>query len=804
MTMELSLNNFRCWESKTVSIPSSGLCLINGKSGRGKSTILNSILYAVTGKLKNITTINKKSTKVSIKIDNITITRSRGPNRLTVERDGKIYENDDAQSIINSIFGEEFSNTSYIDQDNINSFVTLSPSDKMEFLEKLLLTNYDINEIKDKIRIEISNTKTQFTSEESKQNTLENIIKTMSIVHQEVLTIDKIKINQSNYSKILDKVKANYEVSEKNNKTVRIKIKKLEEEQNLYSKYTEQTKRLTILLEEIKSNPLYQEYQDTENIISLKSSLEQLEKSKDFYLKNKDYSNLKERFEEITKKYKLLEEKNNKEKDELQYQITDLKELLNTKSISKKRILDLEKCIDLIDTISKLESDLAENINFQEQIEKEEGNLILYNELLSNKKMLLDNLQKSYSCPSCKTFLKIQEDKLILSNTVTDESIPSLKSTIEELKRKIKTTEVLIESYKKKQIIYQQKETQYNELFDKLDLLRGDTECDKDNILEEIKSMNNYLKQYDELNKKLQTLEHDKLIEDTKKELSKITSKLDTYKDYNDYNDKDTYKINNDKEYEECVQKISTIAEKLNQIQKLKKQFTNLSDELNSIEHKDVKDYTELLKIEREKLDTYSEKIENYKSYIDQLNIWERNNKQNEKYMELKDSIETCSLNKQKLNDRLRCLVKLRDHVKNAEQKCISDFIDSLNDHASIYMEHFFPDEDIKVELKTTQESKSTGKEKISLNFNLNYRQISGDLSYLSGGERDRVNLAFTLAFSEIINNRVLLLDECISSLDAETTSIVLENLKEKYKGKLVILVSHQANLGFFDKVIEI
>jgi hypothetical protein len=28
--------------------------------------------------------------------------------------------------------------------------------------------------------------------------------------------------------------------------------------------------------------------------------------------------------------------------------------------------------------------------------------------------------------------------------------------------------------------------------------------------------------------------------------------------------------------------------------------------------------------------------------------------------------------------------------------------------------------------------------------------------------------------------------------------------LKEKYKGKLIILVSHQANLGFFDKVIDI
>jgi DNA repair ATPase RecN len=288
-----------------------------------------------------------------------------------------------------------------------------------------------------------------------------------------------------------------------------------------------------------------------------------------------------------------------------------------------------------------------------------------------------------------------------------------------------------------------------------------------------------------------------------KKELSIVGLKLSKLKDFTDTKDNKD-KINNDNEYEECIKKITFINEKISQIKKLIDKYKLLTNELDCIKEYDNKNYPELLRADREKLEIYSGKINVYKSYMEDLNIWERTEKENEKYKDLKENIEICSLNKQKLSDRIRCLVKLREHVKNSEQKCISDFIDSLNDHASIYMEHFFPDEDIKVEIKTTHESKTTGKEKILLNFNLTYRQINGDLSYLSGGERDRVNLAFTLAFSEIINNRILLLDECISSLDAETTSIVLENLKERYKGKLVILVSHQANLGFFDKVIDI
>jgi len=801
MTLELSLTNFRFWESKHISIPSSGICLINGRSGRGKSTILNSILYVITGKLKNITTINKKTTKVSIKIDGITISRSRGPNRLTAEKDGKIYENDDAQSIINSLFGEEFANTSYIDQDNINSFVSLSPSDKMEFLEKLLLTNYDINGIKEKIRLEISNTKTQHTMEESKQNTLETLIKTMFLIEQDILTIDKVKINKGNFIKVFEKIKSNHDISEKNIKTIKIKTKKLEEEQVFFSKYNEQRKRLDYQLEEVESNPLYKEIHNLHNIQEIESSLESLEESKNYYIKNKEYTILTEKSEELRRKYNNIQELNDHEIEKIQKQLEKINEISKVRSVSKSRVLELEKCIDLMDNIASLEEDLSDSTNYKEEIEKEEKKYESYNETLTRKKQLLSNLEKSYSCPSCNKFLKIQNDKLILSHSITDTNIPLLKSEIEELKELVKASDMTIQSYKKRQIIYQQKEEKYNDLFDKLDTLRRDIECDKEKILEEVEFMNSHLKAIDDLSKKLYSLQNDKLIEDMKKELSIVTLKLSKITNNTNHN-----KINNDIEYEDCIKKISLLGEKHSQIKKLTSKYILLTNELDSIKeyNKENKDYSELLRIDREKIEIYSEKINTYKTYIEQLNIWERNNKENEKYNDLKENIEICSLNKEKLSDRLRCLVKLREHVKNAEQQCISDFIDSLNDHTSIYMEYFFPDEDIKVELKTTQESKSTGKEKISLNFNLTYRQINGDLSYLSGGERDRVNLAFTLAFSEIINNRILLLDECISSLDAETTSIVLENLKERYKGKLVILVSHQANLGFFDKVIDI
>lgn len=793
MSLELSLNNFRCWESKSLSIPSSGICLINGKSGRGKSTILNSILYVITGKLKNITSINKKSTNVTLKIDNITVTRSRGPNRLSLEKDGKIYESDEAQAIINSIFGPEFSNTSYIDQDNEFSFVSLSPSEKMEFLEKLLLHNYDIEKIKDTIKTEISKTKSNYTSEESKINTLETLLKTMKMTEQEDLIIDKAKITKNNYEKIFEKLKSNQEISEKNTKVIKTKLKKLEEEHLHFVKVNEKMSSLKFLIEDMKSNPLFK---DLGNMKNIESRLSSLEKSKIYYINNKEFVSYKEKYEVFIQKYQNLYESNKKEIEYLQNQLRDISRSSKLESFDKNNERNLQKCLELIDNINFLEIKLNDPIDFDTEIQKENVNYENLKDLLTKKQQILSDYEKCYKCPSCQKILKINDNKLILSSG-NDINPTVIKQEIDCLKGDLKKSELIISSFKKQQTIYQQTEEQYNYIFDQLDNMRGNIECD--DIKKEIDNINRYL----EISKKIQSIEKDKLLEDTKKEMEIISSKIEKLRKNDEILENS---IKNDEEYTDCIKEITSISDKIKQLKTLELKIDSVNRELNLVNESNVsqKNYSDLILSEREKLEIYSDKIQTYKNYIEKLNEWSRFSLENERYTDIKNSIEESNKSKQNLSDRLRCLVKLREHVKNAEQKCISDFIDSLNEHASIYIEEFFPDEDIKVELKTKQETKSTGKEKIALNFELTYRQITGDLSYLSGGERDRVNLAFTLAFSEIINNRILLLDECISSLDAETTNVVLENLREKYKGKLVILVSHQANLGFFDKVIEI
>ena len=116
---------------------------------------------------------------------------------------------------------------------------------------------------------------------------------------------------------------------------------------------------------------------------------------------------------------------------------------------------------------------------------------------------------------------------------------------------------------------------------------------------------------------------------------------------------------------------------------------------------------------------------------------------------------------------------------------------DNLNDNdpITLYLETF------------KETAKNT---KPQINIRVYYKGNDTTIDSLSGGEQDRVNLAFTLAFSHMYNGNVLLLDECISSLDVDNYTNVMEVLKEQVKNKTIILVSHQANEGLFDTIINI
>jgi len=784
--MQLRLTNFRCWEDKALTIPDKGICLLSGRSGRGKSTILNSIVYTITGKGKNISTFQKKSTSVQLEIDGLLITRQRGPNRLIVKKGDTQYEDDAAQSIIDSTFGAEFCNTSYIDQDNTNSFVFLSPSEKIEFLEKLLLARYNIDEMKDRVKDNISKTKLEHAATDSKLTTLSDMLRKMTYTKQEDVFIETNRLTSQNCGKLLEKIHGNIDITEKNEKSVSTKIKKWENERIAQARLTETRQALKVKLDDVD-----EQLSTCHDPEMLRGDIVALEKRKNDYHTHQSY--VKRR--ELEKSYNERAEHNTKEKEQYLTHIRDLP----TIDIIKKSISQLESIQRIMDTLIGLEDKIASPPDESELAnELAERDKIKERMALCQKTIADQNLY--YPCPSCKNVLQFDKDKLVMGSVRKIENVGDLKREVKELTLRLDSINTLIDKLKTERVLFDKNEAEYNQLFDRLDdllkLPTGDV-IEQEMVDEKLVGMNEMKAKYESVQQSIREIDSDRFLLQLKKELELlpqvpaggVTEDIPMEKDY--------------PVLLEILASKKEMAERVRSLTQKRKQLTQSWDEL-PVPEKTDEELAELLTQNREKVETYRKKTEQYRAHIQRIEKWEIIERDNAAYQEIQVKITETEYKKVAMMDRLRCLVKLRDHIKQAEQQSLAEFIDALNRHAAIYIEDFFPDDDITVELKTVQEGKSTGKEKVTLHFDVQYREMNGDLSFLSGGEKDRVNLAFTLAFSELVENRILLLDECISSLDAETSNVVLGQLKEKYKGKLVIAVSHQANLGFFDDIINL
>lgn len=75
---------------------------------------------------------------------------------------------------------------------------------------------------------------------------------------------------------------------------------------------------------------------------------------------------------------------------------------------------------------------------------------------------------------------------------------------------------------------------------------------------------------------------------------------------------------------------------------------------------------------------------------------------------------------------------------------------------------------------------------------------INNEKNNISGGEAQRIILARAL----LNKFEILILDEALSEVDYDLENKILANIKEKYKGKTIIYITHKNILNVFDKVI--
>lgn len=160
----------------------------------------------------------------------------------------------------------------------------------------------------------------------------------------------------------------------------------------------------------------------------------------------------------------------------------------------------------------------------------------------------------------------------------------------------------------------------------------------------------------------------------------------------------------------------------------------------------------------------------------------------------------------QKSDRQYQAACRLLENAIKAERVTLQTAVDEINAALSQILKRLFTIVPISVEINTTKALKSK-KNEVSQKFDIKIFYNSaeyGSAKQLSGGEKDRLSLAITLAMSQKFGSPFLFLDETLSSLNPELKSEAVALLKEFSAGRTVVVISHDETEGLFDRVIRI
>lgn len=843
MSYTLELTNFKSFEKFIFNIPISGLTLIDGVSGAGKTSILQAFVFAITGIGKKISTYGTKKVKVELTKEDgdryVKIIRQKSPDSLMVKTRDKEYHDDEAQSIIDTEFGKNFNSSSVIQQKGSMSFLTLSPKERLTQIENILFSDFSVENKKNKLKKMIKEDEDRVIEKSSKIDALEIIIKNKKIQEETIPELKSIDECESYKEKTLDLYNKNKSCIQELNQEGDIIKQKLvfnntnkEKSNILSSTLLSLTDNLEKGVEDLSKLPKEENIEDLKKELSkLSSFCKYVKLSKDIKKNKDEFSTLKEAllkniYDEINKldTNHNINEINSKIKSsesdiEKLNSIISLRQRLST---LQAKIDDRKKYIDSIDCEI-----------LEERIKEQEHNMVL----LSNKKKEYELAKTSLKCPCCNAVLKyitslhkLEKFDINIDNSI---NILEIEESINETKKEI--------AEKKQSLVT------YNKVFDNLEMI----EKDKENIIKELKENACISLEDLKLNLELSKNEYDALKE-TKNKITYNKNRVSQLEEYIE-----DLKNNNHPSLKNNYEKINMLTSQLKTIDKsqiskedienvfdvnidfIEKKISNYSekirDEISNKKHRDLlssnissivdqineinqqKNSIEIMEIETEEKEKENlNKIEKYINDLttqnEDMKIYDTINNIDKQISYIKQMEEIQDMRLDVVNYRLEkdvCIInidkykKLLKIIELSESKLIYKFIDTLNEKVNYHLDSMF-DDPISININCFKDTKKG--EKAQVDFTIVYKSNETDLGNLSGGEFDRLNMCFLLSFNELSDSNLIILDESLSSINQELVGNIIEHIQtcNKDSNKLVLMTLHQSIKGMFDKVISL
>lgn len=801
--MKLVLKNFRCYDDAEFDLGDAGVTLISGSSGKGKTTLMMAIEFALFGTGVKLQTYGKKFCSVTFTTDEFKIYRQKGPNRLIVNDK---YEDGAGEAIIKNHFGSNLLSY-YIPQNMRKSFVLMTPIERLEFIESFAFSSVNISELKANAKLASSNFETEHVTTLGE---LKSAKMSLDLLPKPEKVAFPIKCAKENRQKIIDNMHVKYKNCKiilnriaKKSESLKAELADLSRTEHLNHEYKQQLQSLTSRIKDVPQRT------DFDKLKEYQALLDNIIAHKKFIQTRLDYQNSVKQLETLKKD----------EIAKLRAGYSELKSQVWTggpsRTETKSKITSFNKMIPVLNQKTMLEKTKAKIIvqpEGEEWISRYDGIL----ERISNRTTELNDLKrklklqsKTMTCPHCMLKVYLKEDELVVAETIgadLNTTIDGISRELGELNKSKNGLKSMIDSYKDNV----QKLSSINSQLDNLSktVIEDNVEVKLKELVEYDLKNTNIETQISEFENKIQNNIFSQTIMSLEKATSLLKKQVDGFNsDITPNEDEESvrHKLDLIKEQILIVSEIErSNAEKMHEIDMINRKMKSMVDihcnTWGSMRQKnDVESDISALMLEKadtEKTQTdisdLISKVEKYKQYEENTRIYNMFH-------------DRCvSLTAKELETRLQyqeaCL--FRQKIVEAESIAIQSLVETINTHTQLYLDKFFPDDPINIRLCAFKETKDATKPQI--NLEIDYKGIEHDIGMLSGGEMSRVILAFTLALSEIHSTKFVMLDESTASLDQDLTEAVIDGMKENLGGKMVILIAHQVIQGAFDKVVKL
>lgn len=824
--MKLTLKNFKCYRYQSFEFDDDTLTLISGPSGQGKTTILQAIQFALYGSTlqKYLISHNKTTCEVVLEYKDFKIKRTKRPNILYVNWNNCVYEDKEAQVLLNKYFGV------------INScvfFLDLSHFEKMDFLEKIVNADCNVKDLKLKIKNKVAELNKQLAVIDGQLSTAtsmagliekpEHMEEPVWVGKSHEVGKDELLIKKTELLRLLDVMTAkqkkwNELTSQKS--VIESEISLLRSGIESAAGVEQQVLNLESKLKQMtKQSLLFQK--EREKFLIVKDALTELEKYKS--ITDETSAIISSQLEQLNESIKAQELKSQRveyqqllkqERDDWEQKVDKYQKLCAQASGAL--------CVPLDEPDKYLSGLKMQKLEYERAVEFASKHDLgrCNDEIAALKRSFL----KRYRCLVCQTTLTINLDTFEqVESDGRDESPDSRDNPMQvEVNRLVQIKDKLKKLEKTKDRLVQDNcvigarnlETIVTEIKNVSSYIEASAQLDQLKNFKPSKYLLKMEKNLGGAEELLEGLDRDLELEkllSLKKEHNKLTIKhgnvLQQLKIKKSILNKiETFKNAYDEVASACLlDEIASVSELLRQRQmdlekfktkqRLEKQLYKFNEQIKEITP------SRGWEITISDLNDQLGQIEEY------LNWWASFEKYAEfqarltKYDTIQQELTALANEKKKLEHQYIKILLFKQKVVESEHESLQFMIDIINTHLSLFLQDFFSEstgDPIQIVLELLHEKRP------QIDTIINYKGNRVDYKSLSTGEYARVKLAFDLTFKEILGEQIVMLDECTANLDQDLSTKIFNKIKTTFPTKTILVVAHQVVMGTFDNVLKL